>query len=259
MGTTKGEEKVEPFVEVQEVLETPAQVEEPKIDVEAIKTELEKTKQELDKWQKEAKAHQRTASSKSQEAQRARDEVSSINARIDLLAETLEDRLLNQASTEILEEKRKPSYKERLQQVEQQRQTGDSDSRRAYINNIANEIVTLTTPKGMQFDKTPELRDAYVKWLEGDYEGAKEMVKEIVTKVAEAKKEEETDESKFERMYQERRRKEMEADGTWKSDKITPSGKTANDEQIRKNFRENSTDPQARKAYLEYVSRAKGY
>ncbi len=52
---------------------------------------------------------------------------------------------------------------------------------------------------------------------------------------------------------------EMANSGQLDSETGMPSGATATEEQIRKNFRENSTDPHARKAYLDLVVKKRGY
>ena len=176
------EEAVEDTV-AQESVE-PAQPTEPVKSPREI--ELEK---ELDKWQKEAKAHQKTASKKAQEADNFKQFQESINQRIDILAEIVEQEVTKKEDYEEPKSKA-PSYKERVQETESQRKVNTTTEQQKYENRVASEILKLITPLNMEFDKAEETKIAYLHWRAGDIDEALEEVKKVVTKVSESKKNE---------------------------------------------------------------------
>lgn len=65
----------------------------------------------------------------------------------------------------------------------------------------------------------------------------------------------ESEEERFTKRLEEEKRKWMEEKGMLVSETGGPSGASPNDEQIRKNYRENSDDPKAYREYHAYLTR----
>lgn len=193
--------------EVQEV-EQPA----PK-SLEEVMSELEQTRQELGKWQTEAKAHQKTASKKDAEAKRWQNEITTLRdefkTQFELVAEMLEEQ---RAAPEYGEEpKQRKSYKE-----ERAKRMGDPVAREA--TQVANEIKAIEKELGIEFDKSKESREAYLKWMEGvnynnpsKFREALDLMKEVKETMTEAKSKE-TEEERINRLVEEKLQERLKAE-----------------------------------------------
>lgn len=209
--------------DVTNVAEEVSQVTEntPTVDLESMRAELANAKQAAEKWETEAKAHQRTASKKDSEAKRWQNEISSLNSKIDVLAEIVEETITSRNDFEEVKE-RKP-YKERVKAVPSYEQN--------VIGDAVKEIAAITKANNLEFDKSPETREAYLKYLEGvnyrkvEYiQDALDKVKEVVgKKMAEVK---ETEEQRIERLVQERLKETLKKNGELNVEKGSPSGNT---------------------------------
>jgi hypothetical protein len=196
-------------------------------DIQSLKSELALANSAAEKWENEAKAHQRTASKKDSEAKRWQNEIGSLNAKLDVLAEIVEESVSSRG-TDIEEgskersKERKP-YKERIKNVPNYEQSVTME--------IVTDIAKLTKANGLEFDKSPETREAYLKYLEGvnyrkvEYiQDALDKVKEVVgKKMAEVK---ETEEQRIERLVQERLKETLKKNGELNAEKGSPSGNT---------------------------------
>jgi hypothetical protein len=182
MADTK--EAVNPVTpEVTEPAQT-TETKEPEIDY---KTELEKSKQEVIKWEKEAKAHQSTASKKAEEARKWQEKMAGIDARLDALAEVMEESLKQPATEELEQPQKKPSFKERLAEKTKTLPQPEFIEQQEKIKNVASEIMELEKQSGLKFDKSKELREAYTEWRLGNYDEALNLVKEVTGKMVETK------------------------------------------------------------------------
>jgi copper chaperone CopZ len=174
--TTPAETEVSSAPEVEEV------------NVDSLKAELEELRKAKEAAEKEAKAHQ--ATKKAQEAQGWKTELTrleqSVSQRFDILAELFEGN--TDTTDEYAESKqRKPSYKERVAEIQKTTQAEAQKAQQTEHQRRVQEILVETQKAKLQFDKSPELRDAYVTWLEGNHEEAVEKVKEVVSNMVNAK------------------------------------------------------------------------
>jgi len=233
-------------------------------------TEPEKSQREieleqaLEKAQKEAKAHQSTASKKAQEAQRWQNEVGGLksqleasNTKIDVLAEMFEESLRTE---DYSEPKQRTSFQERVKSKIKPLPDPKLVEEQTRMKSVASEIYELTDKTGKPFDKTKDFREAYLLFKSGDYELALEEVKEITEKMTEAKEVKETKESeeaRIDRLVNEKLKQIAKEKGELQS--VTgQSGNSINEEEIRKNFRENPSDPQALQDYIK-LTQGRGY
>lgn len=218
------------------------------VDIESIKAELVKAQEKTKEWEDTAKRHQKAALEKGKQAADWQGKVDKLELKIDTMAEIMEANLFRE--TEEIEPQKKPTYKERVKEKESLRQTESNQTVDQYTTRIAAEIAQLTKSAGIE-DNDERLTKAENKWFRKDYDGALEEVRKV-TKEVEKKEPEESFETKFERAYQERRKKERLDSGELNAETGQPNTTSANVAQIRKNYRDNPHDPKAVKEYLEW-------
>lgn len=217
------------------IVEEPAQIE--PLDAEALKTEFEAykeaTQKEIEKWQTEAKAHQKTASKKAQDAQDFKSFQESVTARIDTLAEIVEESFTKRQEEEDESPKeRKTNYREKVKQHDESLKTNVNQTMQQQVQSKASEIVRLTNPLKLELDQSPELQGAYVKWLEGlssqdlsKIDESVEEVRKVVSKMSEAMETSKDSKVENETAMRERIEKEvMEKHGLLNTETGQPSG-----------------------------------
>lgn len=221
-------------------------------------TELESAKEEAIR---EAKAHQQNVSKKERELQKARGEISEIQEVKEsqkILAAMLAD-IMDRDSAEV----ETPTTRRSDQYLTKLKDAGSSaqKAQQTYQDSIFSEIGKLAAGAGLDLNSR-ELAIAKNFWYEGKPEDALDEVRQVVSNMTEAKKEpevKETQADRDERIYQERRKKEMREAGQLDTETGQPAGAALSDEKIREAFRNNPNDRNARQAYLEYTKRQRGY
>jgi len=241
MGTEGEQEIVEGKVAV---TEPEAVVEVALPDVASLEAELEKTRQELENARREAKAHQRNVSKKDTEVQAQRKIQESLGMRMDLLTDMIAE-VMDKSESPDYEDKpqqrKSDVYKQRMAEAKKSEVDAVTKTQEALIKTHANEIIQLTSPKGLELDKSPELLKAYNKWLTGDYEGAVEEVKSVMDKTTEVKEVvNQMSEEQFEKMYQERRKKERIESGELDAETGKPKAGSMGDTDFLTQFADGS-------------------
>lgn len=223
----------------QQVLESQDESSKTEVDLDAIQSELEQARKDNENLRNELKNQTQAAQKHSKDSQKWQSEVSTINSRIDsvtarfdALAEAIEEAISIRDTTETYEERnpqRRTSYKEKLQALEKDKPDSSHIALQAHQKEVANEIINLLQPHQIEFDKSKEFREAYNEWRFGNFDEALVLVKEKVQEMEIKKSDEkeaklESDEEKFERMYQERRKKEMIEKGELNPETGLPTG-----------------------------------
>lgn len=222
METKNGEAKADEgkVVTTEPVTAPPAQSE-----AENLKAKLAEAEKALESARQEALAHQRNVSKKDKELNQYK-KLDALSEKIDLIAQYLPDFV---AQTEELGEKPKPKpdVVSKLKEVDQKYSKVQAESEYQRILAIASEADRMIQPLGLNMKATPELREAYLKFLEGDPEAGLEETRKVV-KAMEVKKQEKpiTQKSEAEirkEMEQEIRKKIYEEHGWNVSDAGKPS------------------------------------
>ena len=180
MEETKQKEVVSPVVETAQEVEVPAQAEPEKSPREI---ELE---QELEKVRQEAKAHQKTASKKAQEAQDFKAAQESINKRIDILAEMLEEKVVKESDDIEPPKPKAKTYQERVKELQAESQSSEKKQIDTYQQQINAQIALLVKGAGLE-QNDERLIKAENKWYKGDFDGALEEVTKVVKEVSAVK------------------------------------------------------------------------
>jgi len=243
MAETEGEAKVdEGQVETTEPEVTDAVAQ---VDTASLQSELEETRKALENAKQEAKAHQRNDSKKDAEVQNQKRVQDALSSRMDLLTEMIADVMdAKNESSEFegqTQQRRSEPYRQKMADAKKVETDTFTKSQEATVKSYASEIISLTTSKQMELDKSPELRQAYIKWLEGDHEGAVEEVRSVVTEVKkEDKPKEPTQEEQFEKWYEARRKKEGIESGELDAETGQPKAGNLGDEDFLSKFADGS-------------------
>ncbi len=153
-----------------------------------LQSELVEAKKDAEKWQTEARTHQKNVTKKDQELQRisqSAQEIQDLKDKLDITAAMVADLVDREPTSDTGEEKpirrKSEQYLTSLREKEQQRQKGAQDETTKRFLAIAGEAETLSKTAGLDLRKSPELREAYVKFLEGDPITGLEETKRILS------------------------------------------------------------------------------
>jgi len=186
---------------------------------------------QLDEWQTTAKSHQKATEKEKAEVQRLQAQVTSVEAmrqRLEVLTQMVAD-MMDTTSSEEIEDKpkqrRSEQYLKRLDEATKKTQEEAMTAQQREHQRIINEVVAQLQTANLQIAAmdSEEFIKAKLKFLEGKPSEGLEEVKRIVQAKTEAKPKE-TDEEKFERMYNERRKKEMKEKGELGAETGQPAG-----------------------------------
>jgi len=196
---------------------------EPEPSLDEIQTKLNSTIAELENVKKERDAQTKSASKQAAEAKRARN----LQSQVDILTAKLDANM--QMVADIIDrdsedgKRRSENYLTTVREKEQKVNEQSLQEKQQEIQFIANDIISLTTKAGMEFDKSPELKVAYLHWKAGDFEEAREEVKKVVSNKTEAVNVEPED-KRIERMVAERIKAAMEERGLLDTETGKPAG-----------------------------------
>lgn len=217
--------------------------------LESLKAELENTKKDLDKWMNEAKANRSGMSTLTKKV----NDYKALNTKVDTMATMLADlmdNIPNEEDGDKPKSKKGAEYLSRIQKQSEELTKTEREEQERYIRGVGKQIFDLTNGAGMDLKDSAELRGAYVKWLEGDFDGALEETKKTLTS-----KPRETEEEKRKKWIEEGKRQALEGSGSLNTD--TGSGARANlsfsREQIEKMSAEEykKKEPEIKKAIAE--------
>ncbi len=210
----------EAVVEEAEVEETEAlaqpTIEELTQKLESTNTELEKAKTDLETVREESSQHQRNVSKKADELKKQEDatvKIKTIEKNMGVLTDMMSD-LINRGDDDYEAPKRRRSdqYTDRLKQEERTQEPTQTNPKALEAMGLANSV-------GLRIETSPELTSAYIKFLEGDYDGGLSEVRKVVDKTG-ADKGKETEDAMKERLEGEFLKKH----GLDKNDNTPPSG-----------------------------------
>jgi len=235
------EEKGAEAVKAQEAAQAP----EPTMD--ELRTRISQLEGDVETAKGEAKAHQKFGEKTRAELERQRgldDKVSKMENRLtivtDMLAETLDRTSIEESIEEKPQKRRSDEYLSRLERTNAEKAEADRQSEQAYFQKKAAEADTLLRAAGLEMDKSPETKDAYIQFLLGNPDVGLEEVRRVVSSRTEAKKPD------AEEAVEERARKMLEERGQLDTDTGSPSGSgrvfstseidTMPSEEYRKNF-----------------------
>jgi len=203
--------------------------------LDALKAEKETLTAERDKIAEEAKAHQRNVTKKSDEISKFDQRFEALDKRFEVMTSMLAD-VVDRDSENIEEtpkKRRSEEYLSRLPTREQQEQEKQTKERDAFMK-IAQEAEKLAKTAGLEMDKSPELKDAYIDFLRGNSEAGLEEVKKVVSQKTEANKE--PDEDAINKIVEERLRKAMEEKGLLDVETGGPSAASDDWKEIRAKY-----------------------
>ena len=226
---------------------TPAETAEAEVTqaptVETLQSEIAKLTGQVEEAKREAKAHQEYGRKTKEELDRQKqlgERVEAISDRLDVTTQMLAD-LVDRGGEEELETPRAPAkrrsedYLSRLKDSETKRK----ESEQQKWARLANEADGLLKPIGLEMDKSPETRDAYIKFLRYEPEAGLEEVRRIVEqKKAEANPKEpsETEAEKIDRLAEEKARRMLEEKGLLQTELSVPSAGSASFQEFEKRF-----------------------
>jgi hypothetical protein len=148
--------------------------------------------------------------------QRAIDaKIEKLDSQIEVMATMLADLVDNvPAGEEDYEEKpkrrRSEQYLAKLQEASKKTEQAMLETQQQMFLRLANEADSLAKSAGLDMEKSPELREAYIRFLEGKPEEGLEETKKVVANMTEAKgKPKETDIEELKAKLKEELRKEI--------------------------------------------------
>lgn len=209
-----------------EAVEAQAEVVEPKVPaVEELTSQIATLNTELEAAKREAKSHQEYGRKTKEELDRQRGldtKVSGLETRLQVVADMIASIMDAGAEEEPEQPKKRRSeeYLARLNKEVKEVDPKQEDMRRAVV-----EADGLIKSVGLEMDKSPETRMAYLLFRVGDYEAGLEEVRKVV----EAKKPVQTEAKKedFDKAVQDAARNLLKEQGLLVSDEGGPSAGSA--------------------------------
>jgi len=197
-------------------------------DLDSLRSELENSRKDIEKWKNLADTHSKSAGKLGldlREARVVRKNLNLLGTKVETLTQMVAD-IMDSMGTEELEEKpkkrRSEEYLQAIREKEKDLKLSEADIEKQRTLGVANQIISLTQPTGMELDKAPELREAYIRWLSGDYDNALEEVKKVVGETKPRKSE--TEAELRERLKKELKKEILQEMGATETETGQPKG-----------------------------------
>ena len=193
-------------------------------EADTLRTQIGQLEKDLESAKGEAKAHQKYGEKTKGELDKQRgleDKIDRIEGRMTVVTEMLAE-TMDRDSDEIEEQPKKRRSEEYLSRIDRAADSTKQTRKQAVeaeFAQVAREADALLKVAGLEMDKSPEAKDAYIQFLLGNPEAGLEEVRRIVGSKTEAKQDVDMDV-----LVEEKARKILEESGQLKTDTITPVG-----------------------------------